>query len=79
MRDVFNNHPDNKRSPNEPDDRSASNSLALFRRVLAFAGMGALLGMLLGATTVGFPIVIASTIIGAIGGAILGAFIKFDD
>jgi hypothetical protein len=79
MRNVFNNHPDNKRSSNKPEDHSVSNGLAFFRPALAFAGMGALVGTLLGATTVGFPIVIASTIIGAIAGGILGTFIKFDD
>ena len=43
--------------------------------VVACAGSGALLGVLLGGTTVGFPIAIASTIVGAIGGAILGRYV----
>ena len=48
------------------------------RAIFAFAGMGALLGLLLGGTTVGFPIAIASTIIGGVGGGILGRYLKTD-
>jgi membrane associated rhomboid family serine protease len=69
----------NERRAKDAEEGSAANDLIVLRPVIAFAGMGALLGMLVGGTTVGFPIAIASAIIGAIGGGILGKFLKIDD
>jgi hypothetical protein len=79
MHGDFRKRPSGNEPPDEADDPSLKSSLALFRPVLAFAGMGALVGMLVGGTTVGFPIVIASTVLGAVGGGILGSFLKIDD
>lgn len=40
-----------------------------------FGGVGAVIGGVAGAGTVGFPAAIAAIIIGGIGGAIIGSFI----
>jgi hypothetical protein len=43
-------------------------------KVLIFGGVGAAAGAILGAAALGFPAAIASTIVFALGGAILGSF-----
>ncbi len=65
----------------ETDHRGTSDlfeEYGLSRTVFAFAGMGALMGLLVGGTTMGFPIAISSTIVGGIGGGILGKYVKTD-
>jgi len=47
------------------------------RTMLACAGMGATMGMLVGGTTFGVPTAIVAAIIGAIGGGVLGRFIEW--
>ena len=49
------------------------------RTILACAGMGATMGMLVGGTTFGLPTAIATAVVGAIGGGILGRFIEWED
>jgi membrane associated rhomboid family serine protease len=49
------------------------------RTMLACAGMGATMGMLVGGTTFGVPTGIVAAIIGAIGGGALGRFIEWKD
>ncbi len=62
---------------NEPAP-AALDEYGVTRTVFAFAGMGALIGLLVGGTVLGFPIAISSTILGGIGGGILGKFVKTD-
>ena len=71
------NRANNEGRFNETEKRTvASNAVfGISTTVVACAGSGALLGVLLGGTTVGFPIAIASTIVGGIGGAILGKYV----
>jgi hypothetical protein len=52
---------------------------SISRTMLACAGMGATMGMLVGGTTFGVPTAIAAAIIGAIGGGVLGHFIEWKD
>jgi outer membrane lipoprotein SlyB len=47
------------------------------RTMLACAGMGATMGMLVGGTTFGVPTAIVAAVIGAIGGGVLGRFIEW--
>ena len=49
------------------------------RTMLACAGIGATMGMLVGGTTFGVPTAIVAAIIGAIGGGVLGRFIEWTD
>ena len=49
------------------------------RTILACAGMGATMGMLVGGTTVGVPTAIAAAVVGSIGGGILGRFVEWKD
>jgi hypothetical protein len=49
------------------------------RTMLACAGMGATMGMLVGGTTFGVPTAIVAAIIGAIGGGALGRFIEWKE
>jgi membrane associated rhomboid family serine protease len=49
------------------------------RTMLACAGMGSTMGMLVGGTTFGVPTAIVAAIIGAIGGGVLGRFIEWTD
>ena len=49
------------------------------RTMLACAGMGSTMGMLVGGTTFGVPTAIVAAIIGAIGGGVLGRFIEWKD
>jgi len=52
---------------------------SISRTMLACAGMGATMGMLVGGTTFDVPTAIAAAIIGAIGGGVLGRFIEWTD
>ena len=52
---------------------------AISRTVIACAGMGATVAMLVGGTTFGVPTAIVAAIIGAIGGGVLGRFIEWTD
>ncbi len=52
---------------------------SISRTMLACAGMGATMGMLVGGTTFGVPTAIAAAIIGAIGGGVLGRFVEWND
>jgi hypothetical protein len=49
------------------------------RTMLACAGMGATVAMLVGGTTFGVPTAIVAAIIGAIGGGVLGRFVEWKD
>jgi membrane associated rhomboid family serine protease len=72
---------DDRRQEDDADNQDLANTFdeyGLSRTVFAFAGMGALMGLLLGGTTVGFPTAISSTIVGAVGGALLGRYMKTD-
>jgi hypothetical protein len=67
-----------------PQDEIIPMKLELFghsisRTILACAGMGATMGMLVGGTTFGVPTAIAAAIIGAIGGGVLGRFVEWKD
>jgi membrane associated rhomboid family serine protease len=52
---------------------------SISRTMLACAGMGSTMGMLVGGTTFGVPTAIAAAIIGAIGGGVLGRFVEWKD
>ena len=45
-------------------------------KVMVFAGVGAILGAVLGGAALGFPALIASTIVFGLAGGVLGAFSK---
>jgi hypothetical protein len=44
------------------------------QKVMLFGGAGAVIGAILGGAVLGFPELLASTVIFALGGAILGSF-----
>jgi membrane associated rhomboid family serine protease len=72
---------DDRRQKDDSDKQDIAKEFdeyGLSRTVFAFAGMGALMGLLVGGTTMGFPTAVSSTIVGAVGGAILGRYMKTD-
>lgn len=67
-----------KDDTDKQDIANAFDEYGLSRTVFAFAGMGALMGLLVGGTTMGFPTAVSATIVGAVGGAVLGRYMKTD-
>jgi membrane associated rhomboid family serine protease len=63
---------------NEPSAAEEFDAYGVTRTVFAFAGMGALMGLLVGGTLLGFPIAISTTIVGGIAGGVLGRYVKTD-
>ncbi len=50
---------------------------SISRTMIACAGMGAMMGTLVGGTNFGVPTAICAAVIGGIGGAVLGRFIEW--
>jgi hypothetical protein len=59
--------------------KHVSSGCGISRTVLACAGMGATMGMLLAGTVLGFTTAVTAAIIGALGAGILGHFVEWKD
>ncbi|MGA8170843.1 MAG: hypothetical protein WB816_08440 [Methylocystis sp.] len=57
-------------------DKEEEDEVLFSAAALGWASVGALLGLFIGAATVGFPVCIASTVLGGIFGAGLGRYLR---